>query len=62
MKDTLTGLKGTPTGKHVYLNVQIKNCPKCGESMRKYYILGGIERLECTCGYKEEIKWKYEKQ
>jgi len=57
MKDTLTGLKGTPTGKSVYLNVQIKNCPKCGKSMNKYYILGGQERLECAhCGYKEIIK------
>lgn len=57
MKDTLTGLKGMPNGKTVYLNVQIKNCPKCGESMRKYYIIGGRERWECSnCGHKEKIK------
>lgn len=57
MKDALTGLKGTP-GKHVYLNgfVPLKKCPKCGNLMRKYYIIGGRERLECSCGYKEELE------
>jgi len=34
-------------------------CPKCGELMQKWYLLGGEARWDCPnekCGYREEIK------
>lgn len=28
------------------------NCPKCGAKMKKWFLLGGKSRLECTnCDY-----------
>jgi len=37
---------------------EMKACPKCGEPMKKWYLLGGKSRWECLhekCRYKEEI-------
>ena len=35
----------------------IKTCPKCGNRMQKWYLLGGKSRWDCTnCKYKEMLK------
>ncbi len=35
----------------------MKPCPKCGNALDKWYLLGGKARWECPgCNYKEEIE------
>lgn len=34
----------------------MKVCPQCGAEMKKWYLLGGSERWECTnCDYRKEV-------